>query len=70
MQKWERSNQMHVSKQVWGECCLLRGAHSKWMSTGTEQLELKQPVLQSEVCTHGELLHALRLSGELLNGRE
>jgi len=70
MQKWERSNQMHVSKQVWGECCLLRGARSKWMSTDTEQLELKQPVLQSEARTHGELLHALRLSGELLNGRE
>ncbi len=63
---------MHVTigKQVWGECCLLRGARSKWMSTDTEQLELKQPVLQSEARTHGELLHALRLSGELLNGRE
>ena len=39
---------MHVSKQVWGECCLLRGAPSKWMSTEREQLELLQPALQSK----------------------
>jgi len=54
---------MHVTigKQVWGECCLLRGAHSKWMSTNREQLELMQPVLQSEARTHGELLHVLWL---------
>ncbi len=63
---------MHVTigKQVWGECCLLQGAPSKWMSTGRGQLGLKQPVLRSEVRTYRELLHALRLSGELLNGRE
>ncbi len=52
---------MHVTigRQVWGECCLLRGALSKWMSTGRGQLESMQPVLQSEARTHGELLHVL-----------
>ena len=68
MWKWERYNQMDVSKQVWGECCLLQHARSKWMSTGRGPLELKQPVFQSEVRMYKELLHVLRLSGELLNG--